>query len=350
MKRILIAGAGGAPSEGVIFSLMKNKDYEIFGMGADSTDLVCSLAPFKRLIPYASEESYQDALVQIIEEVHPDFIHFQNDAEIFVASRMRHIFDSYNVGYFLPRHEVIDTCVHKYKSYLAFAEAGVRVPKNLLIENEEQLSESFSELGNREGKIWLRSSAIGGGGKGSLATADFDFAKAWITANKGWGSFLAAEMLTSRTVTWQSIWSKGNLVVAQARKRSGWIHGSRSISGITGVTKVGTTTSDKQVDEIAISSILAVDKAPNGLYGVDMTYDADGIPNPTEINIARFFTTIRFFTEAGLNMPDIYTQIGLGFEAPNFDRRINPLPENLCWLRGMDREPQLFTEESIKNL
>ena len=93
-----------------------------------------------------------------------------------------------------------------------------------------------------------------------------------------------------------------------------------------------------------------MDKAPNGLYGVDMTYDTEGIPNPTEINIARFFTTIRFFTEAGLNMPDLYTQIGLGFEAPNFDRRINPLPENLCWLRGMDREPQLFTEESIKNL
>ena len=29
----------------------------------------------------------------------------------------------------------------------------------------------------------------------------------------------------------------------------------------------------------------------------------NGVPNPTEINISRFFTTVRFFTEAGINFP-----------------------------------------------
>jgi carbamoyl-phosphate synthase large subunit len=37
--------------------------------------------------------------------------------------------------------------------------------------------------------------------------------------------------------------------------------------------------------------------------GVDMAYDRNNVPNPNEINISRFFTTVLFFTEAGLNMP-----------------------------------------------
>ena len=37
------------------------------------------------------------------------------------------------------------------------------------------------------GKIWLRASSIGGGGKGALPTNDFDFAKSWINHYNGWG-------------------------------------------------------------------------------------------------------------------------------------------------------------------
>ena len=34
-------------------------------------------------------------------------------------------------------------------------------------------------------------------------------------------------------------------------------------------------------------------------------HDFDGVPNPTEINAARFFTTINFFTECGVNFPEL---------------------------------------------
>ncbi len=347
VNRILVAGAGGAPSEGVIFSLMKNPNFEVIGMGADIADLVSSQAHKKRFIPYATDENYETSLRKILLEIKPDFIHFQNDSEIYIASQLRHIFDEFGVKYFLPSHEVIDKCVHKFKSYLAFSNAGIIVPKNVQITNESDLRESLKVLGGTEGRIWLRSSTIGGGGKGSVATSDFDFAKSWITANNGWGTFLAAEILSEKTVTWQSIWHKGELVVAQTRRRSGWIHGNRTISGITGVTKVGITDSDELVDKIAIQAVKSVDENPNGLYGVDMTYDSNGIPNPTEINIARFFTTIRFFTEAGLNMPEIYAKIGLGLESKSLATKLNPLPNNLLWLRGMDRKPRLITVEEL---
>jgi carbamoyl-phosphate synthase large subunit len=81
-----------------------------------------------------------------------------------------------------------------------------------------------------------------------------------------------------------------------------------------------------------------------------MTYDKAGVPNPTEINISRFFTTVYFFTKAGLNMPEIFKDIELYKKFPTLNRKINPLPDGLVWIRSMDREPLLTTMEEIKGL
>ena len=194
----------------------------------------------------------------------------------------------------------------------------------------------------------MRASSIGGGGKGSLPTNDIEFAKRWINHFNGWGDFVAAEMLTPDTVTWLSIWYEGELIVAQTRIRKGWTHGNRTLSGITGVTKVGQTYSDDVVNNVAQDSIRAIDDRPHGIYGVDMAYDKNNFPNPTEINISRFFTTILFFTTAGLNMPKIFKDIALYNEFPKLKSTINPLPDGLLWLRGMDTSPLLTTESKIR--
>jgi carbamoyl-phosphate synthase large subunit len=347
-KEILIAGAGGAPSEGVINSLLMSKKHEtIIGMGSEPTDLVLSNAKRKYYVPYADAPNYKGELYRILWTEKPDLVHFQNDLEIFHASKLRNDIHSTGAKTFMPDHDVIDTCVHKYKTYLKFKEAGITVPENLVINNDDDLKRAFKELSDEEGKIWLRSASIGGGGKGSIPTNDYDLAKGWITRNNGWGDFVAAEMLTPETVTWLSIWHEGELIVAQTRKRIGWVHGSRSASGVTGVTKVGQTCSDSKVDEIAVNAIKAVSVKPHGIFGVDMAYDKNNIPNPTEINISRFFTTILFFTQAGLNMPEIFKDIALYGEFPKLPKKINPLPDNLLWLRGMDTKPRLLTVDQL---
>jgi len=89
---------------------------------------------------------------------------------------------------------------------------------------------------------------------------------------------------------------------------------------------------------------------PHGIFGVDLTYDALGVPNPTEINIGRFFTTHYFFTQAGLNLPEIYVNIALDREFPKLSREINPLPDGLVWIRGMDVEPILTTVSELDML
>jgi ATP-grasp domain len=348
MVKVLIAGAGGAPSEGVIFSLLKNPNNDVIGMGSEPTDLILSAAKRKYYVPYANSPEYRQALLKILDAEKPDLVHFQNDLEIFHASLIREDILATGVKLFMPEHEVIDTCVHKYKSYLAFLEAGVTVPKNIEINNISDLKRAFEELADQDGKIWLRASTIGGGGKGALPTSDFALAKAWIDHYKGWGDFVAAEMLTSSTVTWLSIWNSGKLVLAQARARQGWTHGNRAISGVTGVTKVGATVSDEEVTNIAIETVKAVSKNPHGIFGVDMAYDRHGVPNPTEINISRFFTTVRFFTEAGINFPEIFKCIALGERRPLPENLINPLDPALLWVRGMDIAPRLVTAETIR--
>lgn len=347
--KVLIAGAGGAPSEGVINSLLEsNENFEVIGMGSEPTDLVMSNAVRKYLVPYANESKYRDILLKILEKEKPNLIHFQNDLEVYHASLLRNEIQGTGTMLFMPEHDVIETCVNKWKSYLKFQDAGITVPQNIIINNTDDLKRAFSDLGDKNGCVWFRASSIGGGGKGAIPSNDYEFVRGWIDRNEGWGDFIAAQMLTKNTVTWLSVWYNGELIVAQTRKRGGWVHGNRSASGVTGVTKVGITDSNPMVDEIAKKAVFAVSDKPHGIFGVDMAYDNNGIPNPTEINISRFFTTILFFTKAGLNIPEIFVNLALYGKKPDLEKTINPLPNGLMWLRGMDYIPRLITSQELQ--
>lgn len=350
MKTILVTGAGGAPAEGVINSLLfADPNEKIIGMGSDPFDLVLSNSNKKYLVHYANSCDYKKEVIKVLSLERPEFVFFINDLETYEISKHREDIHQLGTKTYMPKDEVIDTCINKYKSYNKWAQAGIKVPKNKLIKKEHDLKEAFDQLADNDGKIWLRASSIGGGGKGALPTNDYEFAKRWINRYNGWNDFVAAELLTPDTVTWLSIWYHGELVVAQTRIRKSWAHSSRTVSGITGVTKVGQTYSNDIVTTVALDSIRAIDPEPHGIYGVDMGYDKQGFPNPTEINISRFFTTILFFTQAGLNMPKIVRDIALKNEFPSLSKKINPLPDGLFWMRGMDTLPKLMTQKDIDN-
>lgn len=347
MKKILLGGAGGAPTENVVQALRQSETKEyLIGVGSEPYDMVLSGTDIKYQLPYAVESNYKKILFDVLKKEKPDFAHFQNDIEIREVSRIREEIENFGVKLFMPSKETVEICVDKDKSAEIWMREGIRVPKTISIHHPDDLKKAFTDLGDEDGNIWIRA-AVGGGGRGALPTNDYEFAKSWIDRFNGWGEFMAAELLTKDTVTWLSIWYEGELVVAQTRKRKSWNFGNRTLSGVTGITRVGETCSSEQVDRIAQDAIFAIDKRPHGIYGVDMTYDRQGIPNPTEINISRFFTTIFFFAKAGLNMPEIYKNIALYNEFPTLDKKINPLPDGLLWIRGMDREPCLTTEKEL---
>lgn len=346
--KILLAGAGGAPTENVVKSLIYSQSkYDLLGMGSEAFDLIKSNVDKKYLVPYATEKNYEIHLLSLLKKEKPNIIHFQNDIEILEASKIRDKIIATGTQLFMPRHETIEKCVNKWVSYSIWEKNNLPVPKTILLNSETDLKIAFKTLADENGKLWIRE-VIGGGAKGALPTNSYDFAKLWIDRYEGWGRFTAAELLSPDSITWLSIWYEGELVVAQTRKRLSWNFGNRTLSGITGITGVGMTVSDEEVTKIAQSAILSIDSKPHGIFGVDMTYDKNGKANLTEINISRFFTTVFFFTKAGLNMPKIFFDLALHGKRPNLIKKINPLPDGLLWIRSMDCEPILTTLENVK--
>lgn len=342
MKRILVTGAGGSPSTNFIRSLREMKE-KVFIVGTDSSEFYVnrSEADITYISPSCENKKYFDYLNWIIKKHKLEFIHIQNDKEMEIVSRNR---EKLRTKFYLPSKKTVDNCMNKYISFEKWDKNGLKVPKTYFINNFNDLKNVYKKLGS---KIWIRGIS-GAGGKGSLAPKNIDQAKTWIDFHNGWGNFTASELLTPNSITWMSIWSNGKLIVAQGRKRLYWELGRISASGITGITGGGVTVNDETVDNIALKAIKSIDPKPNGIFSVDLTYDFSGVPNPTEINIGRFFTTHYFFTKAGLNMPEIYLKLAYKEPLPKIKKRINPLPPGLVWIRGVDFLPILTNEDKIE--
>jgi carbamoyl-phosphate synthase large subunit len=334
----MVTGAGGSAAIGFCRSLRAaDPAYELIALDCDKYHLTLAEADHRYLVPTASDPDYLPVLNWIAREHRADFLHCQPDVEVeFISSRRAQLAVRTN----LPAQDTVQLCLDKYRSYERWRSAGIRVPETRLISDRHSLRNAFRKLGPR---LWLRN-IKGAAGKGALPTADLYEATAWLDFCKGWGQFSAAQCLTDETVTWQSVWDHGELLVAQTRLRKYWEFGNRSPSGVTGLTGTGVTMSDTSIDQLAHQCIWAVDAQPNGIFSVDFTYDADGVPNPTEINIGRFFTTHQFFSEAGVNFPHIFVRRSLGLEVSLPQQKINPLDNGLAWVRGLDSKPVLTTE------
>ncbi len=341
MKRVLITSAGGAPAINFARSLRDAPEpFHLIGVDANKYTMQRAETDESFLVPRASDPAYLAVLNDILEESSVDFLHCQMSYEMLTVSSLR---GDLRTKTFLPDHEVIDVCEDKFKSYERWSKAGIPTPETMLLHGEEDLRSAFERFGS---KVWLRE-IRGSAGRGALPTSDLEEARQWIDRRNGWGVFTAAKHLEPQTITWQSLWKDGQLVVAQGRKRLYWEFANRAPSGVTGVTGSGVTVSDPELDALAERAVRAVDSRPNGIFGVDLTYDSDGVPNVTEINIGRFFTTHYFFTAAGLNFPYIYVKLGCGETLDLPKRRVNPLDPDLVWVRGMDCHPVLTTVSEI---
>lgn len=343
IRRILITGAGGAPSTNFIRSLKLSGERFLFiGVDCNKYYLARAETHERFLVPNVCDKEYLKVIKKIIANTKPDFLYCQPDQEILLLSKFR---KALGVTTFWPSHTTIQRCQNKHISYEMWKRAGLTVPETMLIRRPRDLRLAFRKYG---APIWLRAIISPGGGKDSFKATNVKEAESWIRFCEGWGGFTAAQCLRKDSVTWMSIWKHGRLVVAQGRKRIYWEFGNRAPSGVTGITGTGITVSDPLVDTIAQKAILTIDHKPHGIFSVDLTYDLAGIPNPTEINIGRFFTTHLFFTEAGLNMPYIFLKAAFNERLPRIKKKINPLEPGLAWVRGMDMLPVLTRETQFE--
>ena len=340
MKRILLTAAGGPSTMSFVRSLRDaDEDYYIVGTDCMKYNLFRSEADKTYLCPRATHEKYIPFIKHLIEKEGIEYMHTQPEIEVFEIGKHR---DEIPCRLFMPDQETIEFCRDKFQSYVIWKIAGIKVPDSILLLTVHDLIGAISKFGR---DIWIRE-IIGAGGQGSLSRPTFQMAEAFIDLRYGWGNTMAAEHLTDKSITWQSIWNEGRLVVAQGRKRLYWEFSNRAQSGVTGLTGTGVTVNDPELDELAIRCIKAIDLEPHGVFSVDFTFDWDGVPNPTEINIGKFFTTHHFITRAGCNMPEMLVKLAYGEYDGEYDIR-NPCEPNMYWIRGIDMLPKLVTADEI---
>jgi hypothetical protein len=345
-RRILVTGAGGTPATNFVRSLRESPErFHLIGADCNKYYLCRAETDERHLVPEAADPDYLELLCGLVAETGAELIHCQPDQEVAVISANRDRLRTLGARTFLPAHPTIEICQDKLASFLRWKEAGLCVPDTLPIATGEDLDRAFAELGP---EIWLRAVVSPGGGKGSLRTRDPSMARAWLDFNCGWGRFTAAESLKRNSVTWTALYKQGELIVAQGRERLYWEFANRAVSGVTGLTGTGVTLANPQLDQLGQQAVAAIDPQPNGIFAVDFTYNCEGVPNPTEINIGRFFTTHLFFTRAGLNLPYLFVKLVFDEPYPAPARRFNPLPSGLAWIRGMDFLPVLTNVEAVE--
>lgn len=347
MKRILATACGGPSTLSFTRSLRDadpdRKLYYIIGTDCDKYNIHRAEVDKSYLCPRATDAEYIPFILHIIEKEKIDFLHSQPEIEAFTIGKHREEVLLSGCRLYMPDQRTIELLRDKGRSFKVWRDAGIKVPDTLELNDENDLQEAYRRFGE---EIWVRET-IGAAGKGSLSRPSYDMALAHINQRRMWGKAVASAHLRGDSITWQSIWHQGELVVAQGRKRLNWAFGNRAQSGVTGLTGVGITVSDPDIDMLSIKCIQAADAVPHGIFSVDFTYDNDGIPNPTEINISKFFTTHHFITRTGCNMPHILVQLAFDEYKGPFDI-LNPCKPNMYWIRGIDVLPKLLHKADIE--
>jgi biotin carboxylase len=349
MTRILITGAGGSAASNFCDALRHDtkRSYQI--IGSDAKPYHLELAPLegKYLVPPASDPAFCDAINGIIAKEGIDFVHPQPDVEVawFATNRER-----INAPTFLPDANAIELCHDKMTFNERLGSRGVAVPRAFHITDQAALKQALEELLEPATKVWLRA-IRGAGSRASLPVGNFQQADAWIDywqmfRGIDYGDFMASEFLPGPEFAWQSLWRDGQLITCQARERVEYIFGNLTPSGQTSSPSVARTVNRDDVNQIGEQAVRAVSDTPHGVYCVDMKERSDGVPCVTEINIGRFFTTSNFFAHAGLNMPAMYLELGLGNALTEMPPKYNPLKENLYWVRMIDMGFKLVEGDS----
>ncbi len=343
MKRILVTGAGGNASRNFIASLrMADEPFYIVGTDTNPYHLEGADVEARYLMPRCDDPAYFECLSGVMIRERIEMVHPQPDVEVAFLSTHR---DRIRARMFLPSRESVHICHDKVVCNRRLAEAGVPVPASRRIASPDDLEGLMAGLQERQETVWVRA-VRGAGSRAALPVKTAGQARAWIAywvANKGltYRDFMVAEFLPGSEFAFQSLWYKGTLVTSMARERMEYLLGNLMPSGQSSSPSIARTVHRDDVNVVGTEAVRAVDPRPHGVYCVDMKEDIDGRPCVTEINPGRFFTTSNFFSAAGCNMPLAYVHLAFGEAVGRFSA-YNPLPPDLYWVRGVDREPALY--------
>ena len=345
LKRLLILGAGGVAAVNFINALRaSDTPYFIVGIDINPYHLEWPKADKVYLAQARlSDEDYILFINKIIRTHNLDFIYAQPDGEVTRLAKLRSQIDA---KHFLPPYQTVLTCQDKKATALAWQNAGIINYDTLQVTSRADLDAACDRYHNQ---FWMRADA-GAGGLRSTPVHNYGTAIGWFDywkARDPDARFIVQKLLSGTDLSVQYLWHEGRLIGAQARERVEYFYPHLSPSGITGTPSVSKAIRRTDVVEMGIRATQTIDPAPPGVFGVDFKEDETGIPRPTEINCGRFFTTSMFYANAGFNLPHLYVPAGFG-ELSSTAPIINPLPDELLWIRHIDCPAVMIKGEDLK--
>ncbi len=343
-----MTGAGGSAGHNVCWSLRVSPDgkkLDITGTDTDRTSLqLNNWVDNAYRIAGAEEPSYVTVLAKIVKRRRVEAVFPQPDGEV---SRLSNEREKIGAALFLPDASTVTLCLDKYEALLKWQKAGLRLESVLVNPEPPSVLRKFKSL---KYPVWLRARK-GAGGLLSCLVRTWKEAYYWVMFHWEHGirtDFVAEEYLPGRDYCFMSLWREGSLVTSMVRERLSWV-GNRAI-GTGGTSKLNRVVHSEQVNNNAVKSIKSIDRAPHGIFCVDMKEDHRGIPRPTEVN-CRFTTNVHYLTLAAIrlgrpefNFPWLAARIAMGEEIPTC-KALDALPSDLWFTKNTDMGYTLVQDE-----
>ncbi|MGW1996051.1 hypothetical protein [Embleya sp. NPDC001921] len=341
MATVLLLNPGDGTGLNFTRSLADTRNWKTVGLSSTEDDFHGAETDVRHLVRWNGPAELVDTVNDLVAAHGVDLVYAADTGpELLVMSDNR---GRVRASMLLPDLDDHVRMEDKWLTLRALRRADIDVPDTVLVDGPADLEAVF----DRHTRVWLRR-RHGSAGAGSVATESAAFARAWIEEHEGWGAFTAAECLTGRTATFSGLWYDGELIASQLRERLGWKHSYLSVSGVTGITGAQRTLWDESLHHLSVRCVRAAATRPHGAIGVDFTWRADGRPFPTEVQPARFYSSIHFLTRCGLNLPDLFCRLALLGRVAAGPARINPIRSSEYWVKGVDKLPQLLTEDEYR--
>lgn len=127
MATVLITGVGGATGVGAIRSLHAETSHRVVGVDMNPAAAGIQLADAGTIVPAAADESWPDAMANVVERFDIDVVVPTVDEELAMLPSLSRALPA-NVPIVAPRQEVIDLSLDKYRTYERLHNAGHIVP------------------------------------------------------------------------------------------------------------------------------------------------------------------------------------------------------------------------------
>lgn len=354
MRRLLIGGAGGGGSNNLIRAMRRLPEGEglhLVGVNADEFALARSLTDRSYLVPHSSDPAaYLEGLAQVARAESVDLLVPTNDTEVAVLSRHR---DALEVPVLLPPPSVVEACVDKARFGRTMREAGVAVPRAITINDLDEVPGVWEALGGPD-VVWLRLRS-GNGSRGTLPVRAPEQAASWIrywseTRGVAPTDFVFNEFLPGRDFAFEGIWRDGRLLAGKTAHRVRYLFGNNVPSGTLSTPSLARLVAEPAVVQACEAAVEALDPAATGVFSIDLKEDAQGRPNLTEINVARFFRISPIFNLSGsVNLAGVYLDVAAGRdpELPPERRLDDGVEDDVYWICDIDGVPSVITRAEI---